>query len=59
VGGGIGSARYCIMDPNAGLFKYKSKSDFTADVRQLCEARRASKNESAQSKIAYTFFRKA
>lgn len=58
-GGVLGSARYCIMDPNAGLFKYKNKSEFTADVRQLCEARRASKNQSAQSKISYTFFKKA
>ncbi|MGN6226233.1 MAG: hypothetical protein ACTHNM_02265 [Dyella sp.] len=59
-GGGFGhSARYCIMDPNAGLFKYKNKSEFTADVRALCEARRASKGESAGAKISYTFFKKA
>jgi hypothetical protein len=47
------------MEPNAGLFKYKNKSDFTADLRELCEARRARKGEGANAKISYTFFKKA
>ena len=55
----IGGKRYCIMDPNAGLFKYKDKADFIADVKQLCEARRARKGEGAGAKISYTFFKKA
>lgn len=57
VGIGCSSSRYLIMEPNAGLFKYKSKSAFITDVKQLCQVRRAKKNGAAD--FGYSIFRKA
>jgi len=53
------SKRYFIMDPNGGLFKYRNKADFTADVMALCEARRTRKQQGPDAKISYTFFKRA
>jgi hypothetical protein len=52
------SSRYCIMDPNAGLFKYDGEAAFVDDLRQLVEARRLRKGEAAGAKVSYTFFKK-
>lgn len=56
VGIGYSGSRYLIMDPNAGLFKYKSKSDFISDVKALCAARRQAKN--GDPKFRFTIFKK-
>jgi hypothetical protein len=44
------------MDPNAGLFKYKSKSDFVSEVKALCDARRQAKGGAAD--FRFTIFKK-
>lgn len=56
VGIGYAASNYLIMDPNAGLFKYKNKSDFVSDVKALCRARREAKNGDAEFK--FTIFKK-
>ncbi|MDH5540176.1 MAG: hypothetical protein OEY03_12300 [Rhizobacter sp.] len=56
VGIGYSGSRYLIMDPNAGLFKYKGKSDFISDVKALCDARRQSKGGGAD--FRFTIFKK-
>lgn len=45
--------------PITGLLEYENSSEFTADVRELCEARRAKKGEAANARISYTFFKQA
>lgn len=53
----LSGTRYLIMDPNAGLFKYKHKSDFIEDVKQLCDARREAKGRDPNFK--FTIFKKS
>lgn len=55
---GAQGKHYCVMEPNAGLFKFRNEADLSADVRQLCEARRLRRGKSPQDEIAYTFFKK-
>ncbi len=57
-GGVFSGERYLIMDPNGGLFKYKNKSEFIDDLKQLCNARRIAKNAGDGAKFSYTFFKK-
>ena len=56
VGIGSSGSRYLIMDPNAGLFKYKNKSDFISDIKALCSARRDAKKGGPDFK--FTIFKK-